>query len=73
MYYVVVMWPKSQDLMERDDFSRCILITDESRYGPAAYMVPMSIFAEMNKIKEIIAYDQQGRRAIIYEETGEIS
>lgn len=45
--FVVVTWPKSQLVMDDEDFAECTLINDEAgleKFGPAAYYVPLHIF-----------------------------
>lgn len=48
--FVVVTWPKVQDLMDKDGFeSNSVLINDDpllEEYGPSAYMVRSSWLIE---------------------------
>jgi hypothetical protein len=40
--FVIVTWPKSQLVMDDEDFAECTLINDEAglaKFGPAAYYV----------------------------------
>jgi len=45
--YILVTWPESQELMDKDWFDECVLanIEDES----SAYFVPKSRINELNK------------------------
>ena len=48
--YVLVMWPQSQLLMEKDWFDECILMNDENHLeeiGSSAYFVPEERMQEL--------------------------
>ena len=41
--YIVITWPESQDLMDKEWFNECELINSEygqDKYGSSAYLVP---------------------------------
>lgn len=50
MKYIVVEWPESQNLMEKDWFNECELINSDfgiSEYGSSAYLVPENRYNEL--------------------------
>jgi hypothetical protein len=52
--YVLVLWPESQELMEKEWFNECILMNDENHLadiGSSAYFVPFERWNELWQIK----------------------
>jgi hypothetical protein len=52
MKYVIVEWPFSQILMDKEWFDECILINDEpllSKVGSSAYFVPEHRLKEISE------------------------
>ena len=48
--YVVVQWPESQELMDKDWFDECVLLNHEKEiqdYGSSAYLVPVERLKEL--------------------------
>lgn len=50
MEYILVTWPESQELMEKEWFDECILMNDENHLddiGSSAYFVPKERIEEL--------------------------
>lgn len=48
--YVIICWPDSQEIMDKDWYNECHLINDEhglELYGSSAYFVPEERFEEL--------------------------
>lgn len=52
--YVVITWPESQDLMDKDWFNECELINTshgQQKYGSSAYLIPKERLIELTPYK----------------------
>ena len=48
--YILVQWPESQVIMEKEWFSECILMNDENllnELGSSCYFVPKQYYTEL--------------------------
>lgn len=48
--YIVITWPDSQELMDKEWFDECHLINDEmglEKFGSSAYFVPEDRYLEL--------------------------